>query len=148
MRGMVVQSTPTPKPGSHPARTFLFYLVRPERLHLVLPSLVLLMVSQGVPAGAVHIGGLSDTEVAGREAADRRSCKRTMTLRQPGLQQRDRNHTRAFWARGHPYDLVTVCDWQALSSLLVSAFWALHCCVMMEWPTHFGPCYRCTDFLF
>lgn len=103
--------------GSHPARTLVFYLVRPERLHLVLPGLVLLMVSQGVPAGAVHIGSLSDAEVAGREAADRRSCKRTMTLRQPGLQQRDGSHPRAFWARGHPYDLVTICGWQALPSL-------------------------------
>jgi len=60
------------------------YLVRPQGLHLVLAQLIQFVVNKRVPAGTVHVGGLPDAEVTGREAADGRPWNRNTAWEQPG----------------------------------------------------------------
>lgn len=80
----VALAGPTPAP-KQPDGAPLLYLVRPQGLHLVLAKLIGLVVNKRVPAGTVHVGGLPDAEVTGREAADGRPWNRNRAWRQPGV---------------------------------------------------------------
>lgn len=66
------------------------YLVRPQGLHVVLAKLIVLVVNERVPAGAVHVGSLPGAEVTGREAADGRPWNGNTAWRWPGFGAEER----------------------------------------------------------
>lgn len=56
-------------------RIFHTHFVHPERALLEVPVAVKLVMHERVPAIRVHVAGLLDGEIAGREAADLRPCR-------------------------------------------------------------------------